>query len=175
MNIFRSKEIYKRIPGVSPTLNPVRITRGVWVSGEHRPPYCIDGTIHVTDISSNKPEIREYTQMISNARASGNVGLVDINFSSFSYETYTISEESTKAQPGNVALVDINFSDFAIYNYSQKEETSRFEGHVALVDCNFSELSYEDHIYNLPTYDSQPEPTVVINAFSSNDVVIENA
>ena len=174
MNIFKSKEIYKRIPGVSPELNPVRITRGVWVSGEYRPPYCIDETVHITNVGSNKVEIRDYTELIANTR-SGNVSLVDLDFSSFSYETYEISEEATKTQPGNVALVDLNFSDFTIYNYSQKEETTRFDGHVALVDCNFSELGYETYIYNLPTYDTQPEPTVVINAFSSNDVVVEDA
>lgn len=61
-NIFRSKEIYKRIPGVSSDNNPLRAVQGMYVSGEYRPPYYIDGFIQINKVKTNKATITDYTQ-----------------------------------------------------------------------------------------------------------------
>ena len=78
-NIFRSKEIYKRIPGVSSDNNPLRAVQGMYVSGEYRPPYYIDGFIQVSNIKTNKATIKNYTQDEKSLRNDPVINVTDIS------------------------------------------------------------------------------------------------
>ena len=62
-NIFNSKEVYKRIPKVSSKDNPLRKVRGIYVTGDYRPPYYIDSSLHIAEINTNKPTIVDFTQV----------------------------------------------------------------------------------------------------------------
>ena len=78
-NIFRSKEIYKRIPGVSSDNNPLRVVQGMYVSGEYRPPYYIDGFVQVSNIKTKKATIKNYTQAEKSLRNDPVINVTDIS------------------------------------------------------------------------------------------------
>ena len=174
MNIFKSKEIYKRIPGVSPELNPLRVVRGVWVSGEYRPPYCIDETVHITNVGSNKVEIRVYTsrtQNIDDQDAIEYTGLyypqMGFIIDQYSTSSLTLSYDTT------VEYIGIYSEDFDILNYTQSTYTPD--------DTTVEYLNiYTDGEFQLELYESidkklNPEPIIHIIGFGSdNGLIVEN-
>ena len=87
-NIFRSKEIYKRIPGVSSDNNPLRAVQGMYVSGEYRPPYYIDGFVRVSKINTTKPKIVDYTAVTKDLTADPIVNIIGVDCSDIDITFY---------------------------------------------------------------------------------------
>ena len=174
MNIFRSKEIYKRIPGVSPTLNPVRITRGVWVSGEHRPPYCIDETVNIQAIGSNHAEIRVYTDRTDNADDWDAVEYTGLYVSQLGFDTvdYTVTSV-TMSDDTTVEYIGIYSEDFDILNYTQSTFNTPDDITVKYLDI-YTDGEFQIELYNSLNWKTNPDSMIKIVEFGSdNELIIE--
>ena len=175
MNIFKSKEIYKRIPQVDPALNPLRVVRGVWVSGEYRPPYCIDETVHVQAFGSNDAEIRVYTSRTQNIDDQDTIEYTGLYYPQMGFVIDQYSTSSlTLPDDTTVEYIGIYSEDFDILNYTQS--TFNIPDDTTVEYLNI----YTDGEFQLELYESidkklNPEPMIHIIGFGSdNELVVEN-
>ena len=113
MNIFKAVEIYKRIPGLPSSQNPLRVIRGLWVSGVHLDNITMDATLQVTGETSNHCEERAYTDSHVDIHTDGNVNVINFQSGSFTVEQYT-TQNADAYTDGNVNVIEFIDSDFTI-------------------------------------------------------------
>ena len=147
MNVFKALEVFKRIPKLSPSLNPLRAVRGLWVSGEHRDPMTQDSVIHVQEVSSNQAEVRVYTETTTK-----------FNEDEISYEF-----KGVYSQP-------FVFVDYTKLELSLDQEQS----YVQITNLYSPDITFIDNYQDPVQYQStQPEPTLFVSVFTSNELEIE--
>lgn len=174
MNIFRSKEVYKRIPKVSSEENPLRPVRGMWVSGEYRPPYCIDEAVHIQEISSKSAEVYDYTSRTQNIEDLEGVEYTNLYYPQIGFDVNQYSVSSvTMADELTVEYIGIYSLEFEILYYTQKTYNTSDDMIVEYLDVYTSgEFEITDII--LPIYwNTTPDSTINIINFGSNEVVID--
>lgn len=173
MNIFRSKEVYKRIPKVSSEENPLRPVRGMWVSGEYRPPYCIDETIHILDMSSSSAEVRVYTDRIQHVNDWEGVEYTNLYYPQIGFDVIQYSTSSfTLSDDTTVEYIGIYSSEYDILHYSQASYTFPDETIVEYIDIP-TMIGFEILNFKLPIYwGTNPDPMVNIVGFGSDDELI---
>jgi plasmid maintenance system antidote protein VapI len=118
-NVFRSKEVYKKIPKVSPDENPLRAVRGIYVSGAYRPAYYIDAFIHISNINTTKATIADYTERSTNITDDGAMRLVQVKFDDLVLTEYT-REHKNITDDGAMRLVQVKFDDESVYWFNNK-------------------------------------------------------
>lgn len=174
MNIFRSKEVYKRIPKVSSEENPLRPVRGMWVSGEYRPPYCIDETIHIQGMSSTSAEVRVYTDRIQHVNDWDAVEYTGLYFSQLGFDTvdYTVTSV-TMSDDTTVEYIGIYSEDFDILNYTQSTFNTPDDITVKYLDI-YTDGEFQIELYNSLNWKTNPDSMIKIVEFGSdNELIIE--
>lgn len=147
MNVFKALEVFKRIPKLSPSLNPLRAVRGLWVSGEHRDPMTQDSVAHIKEVSSNQAEVRVYTETTTK-----------FNEDEISYEF-----KGVYSQP-------FVFVDYTKLELSLDQEQS----YVQITNLYSPDITFIDNYQDPVQYQStQPEPTLFVSVFTSNELEIE--
>lgn len=176
MNIFKAVEIYKRIPGVPSNQNPLRVIRGLWVSGTHLDTITIDATLHVTGETSNHCEERAYTDSRVDGYLEGNVNIIDFQSTDFTVQQYTTQRASSYLE-GNVNVIEFNSSAFTIYGYGNAHVDGYIDGNVNVIEMADSDFTIADYIVpkqyvSLPekTGQNPAEPTLLIKVFTSNQL-----
>lgn len=174
MNIFKAVEIYKRIPGLPSRMNPLRVIRGLWVSGTHLDTITIDATLHVTGETSNHCEERAYTDSRVDGYLEGNVNIIDFQSTGFSVQQYSTQRTSSYLQ-GNVNIIDIESNQMDITYYTTSNQDAYLDGNVNIIEMTDSDftISEEPKQYvTLPekTGQNPAEPTLLIEAFTSNQL-----
>lgn len=176
MNIFKAKEIYKRIPGLPSSENPLRVIRGLWVSGTHLDILTEDAFIQLSDFDTTPCDIRHYTETTGEWKwADPNVkftGLYDTGFDITDY--YTTS--TTWDNDPNVEFVDIYDQPLEITDYSTTSTEFNNENNVQFMSLYDTAVVLE--AYNYPIYTTLPdhtglnpaEPTLEIVRYTSTDL-----
>ena len=173
MNIFRAVEIYKRIPGLPSSQNPLRAIRGLWVSGTHLDTITIDATLQVTGETSNHCEERAYTDQYNEAFLSGNVNIIDFDATTMETQVYTV-QHNTAFLEGNVNIIDFDANQFDITYYTRSYPEAFLEGNVNIIDFDANMMTITDYVIpkaytTLPekTGQNPAEPTLLIELFTS--------
>ena len=60
-NIFKSKEVYKHLATGTHEKESIVAVKGVYVTGEYRPPYYIDAGLHISGITTQSAVVKNYT------------------------------------------------------------------------------------------------------------------
>lgn len=173
MNIFKAVEIYKRIPGLPSSQNPLRAIRGLWVSGTHLDNITIDATLQVTGETSRPCEERAYTDQNNEAFLSGNVNIIDISTTSMAVQEYTVQNNETYLE-GNINIIGIDAANMDITYYTTTSPDAYLEGNVNIIEIYGNIINVADYVIPkaytvLPekTGQNPAEPTLLIEVFTS--------
>lgn len=176
MNIFKSKEIYKRIPDVKPSQNPLRVVRGVYVSGEQRTPIFREPVVHIIDVSSNHADIHDYTSINTYIYNSNDLNIIGL----FESGTWEI-EEYTSASKSIYNSNDLNIlgvvltSDFTIRSYTTKTLNIYDNMDSLHILSLYFSHGFDIEDIEVPpenTYKSNPNTSVHILSYTSSNLVI---
>lgn len=173
-NIFRTKEVYKRLKGVPNDQNPLRAVRGVYVCGYSTKPYYISPTLRISDIQTTKATVVNYTTKNENAyEDSYNIAMTDINSNEFTVVRYTKAYDSSYENSYNIAMTDINSGKFDVLYYG-KSYTQSYENsyNIAMTEFNSTKVNYL--IYKTEKLDTIPEPTLRIKSIETTTASIED-
>ena len=176
MNVFKALEVFKRIPKLSPSLNPLRAVRGLWVSGEHRDPMTQDSVAHIKEVSSNQAEVRVYTETTTKF----NEDEISYEFKGvysqpFVFIDYTklelsLDQEQSYVQITNLYTPTIEIIPYTIININLDQEQS----YVQITNLYSPDITFIDNYQEPVQYQStQPEPTLFVSVFTSNELEIE--
>lgn len=176
MNVFKALEVFKRIPKLSPSLNPLRAVRGLWVSGEHRDPMTQDSVAHIKEVSSNQAEVRVYTETTTKF----NEDEISYEFKGvysqpFVFVDYTklelsLDQEQSYVQITNLYTPTIEIIPYTIININLDQEQS----YVQITNLYSPDITFIDNYQDPVQYQStQPEPTLFVSVFTSNELEIE--
>ena len=125
-NIFRANEVYKKPSKFLHDKNEMIPVRGVYVTGEHRPPYYSDSGLTLTSISSTSPTIAnfidEYKDITDNT-----LGFSNIDCSINSIELYRFEKDYKDITDNTLGFANVELSLDAMqiirYNESFKSNT----------------------------------------------------
>lgn len=118
-NVFRSKEVFKKIPKDDDEDHKIIPVRGVYVTGEYTPPYYTEFGITLKSIDSTYPDINDFTTESEEASDSV-IGLLDFDSPFCSFECIRFKTESVDASPTNtIGLLnfDCNINSFQVYRF----------------------------------------------------------
>lgn len=174
MNVFKALEVFKRIPKLSPSLNPLRAVRGLWVSGEHRDPMTQDSVVHINEVDSNQAEVRIYTETSEEINSDILYTLSGFGLSEFTYVDYTtanvdMDQEISYVNVTNVYNPTLTFVPYIITNIDVDQEIS----YVNVTNIYAPDFSFIPNYTDKQYSSTQPEPTLYISEFTSNDVEID--
>ena len=169
-NIFRSKEIYKRIPGVSSDNNPLRAVQGMYVSGEYRPPYYIDGFVQVSNIKTKKATIKNYTQAEKSLRNDPVINVTDISAKkNVDVVYYTRATVSAPKEPViNVTDISANMAEIIYFTQDTKPSTDPV--------INVTDISAKKNVdivnYKITCINTNPDHSVRVSKISTTKATI---
>ena len=144
-NIFNSKEVYKRIPKVSSKDNPLRKVRGMYVTGDYRPPYYIDSSLHIMEINTNKPTIVDFTQ----------------------------ASASTEDHVLNILPIEVLTDRPNIIQYSKASKELESDHVVNILPISMESEGLNITWFSKKKYETQPEPLCLIYSISTSKASIE--
>ena len=173
MQIFKAVEIYKRIPGLPSDQNPLRVIRGLWVSGTHLDILTEDAFIQLSSVDTRPCEIRHYTETTGEWKWSDpNVKYTNLYDADFSvvdyYTTSTTWEEENIVKYSNVYDQELVVTDYHTTSTDFDEEV--IVQYMNTYDQDFSMLTYNYPVYTtLPDNTGQhpAEPTLEILTYTS--------
>lgn len=186
-NIFRSKEVFKKLSTVtkndetnSKYYQPfedgksIVKVRGVYVTGEYRPPFYIDSGLTINSIESNQVNIVNYTKEDIELEPDGVLNITDINsHDDLVITPYTVSELELKPD-GVLNIIDVSSPDeLNVFWYSHIEVNTDPSGVLNITDIN----SYNDlaiAFYDEENHETAPEPCLRITSISTNTALVEN-
>ena len=171
-NIFRSKEIYKRIPGVSSDNNPLRAVQGIYVSGEYRPPYYIDGFIQINRVKTNKATITDYTQDTQSLKNDPVINVTEISAKkNVDVVYYTRATVSAPNEPViNVTDISANMAEIIYFTQDTKPSTEPV--------INVTEISAKKDVdivyFKRISFNTNPDHSIRISKVSTTKATIES-
>lgn len=167
-NIFRSKEIYKRIPGVSSDNNPLRAVQGMYVSGEYRPPYYIDSFVQVSNIKTNKAKIEDYTATTKDL-VDPIVNIIGVDCSELDIIQYTRTQSDLSADP-IINIIGVDCSDIDILCYTSITENLTADPIINIIDVGCSDVDityYKNQLIN-----TNPDFSIRIKSITTSKAVV---
>ena len=173
MNIFKAKEIYKRIPGLPSSQNPLRVIRGLWVSGTHLNILTEDAFMHLSNFNTTPCDIRHYTEITADWKYTDpNVKFTNLYDADFTvadyYTTSTTWDEESIVKYSNIYDQEIVITDYHTTSTDFDEEL--IVQYTNVHDADWSMLTYNYPVYTtLPDNTGQhpAEPTLEILAYTS--------
>ena len=174
-NIFNSKEVYKRIPKVSSKDNPLRKVRGIYVTGDYRPPYYIDSSLHIAEINTNKPTIVDFTQVTKPTYDDSTSSLLsldcnwDLKFNRYTRATASVTDDSTSS------LLNLNCNELTLTKIPRPKVyvDADIGSTSSLIDVNCSRDLLITR-YHTQKYETQPEQICVVTDQYTTKASIEN-
>lgn len=174
-NIFNSKEVYKRIPKVSSKDNPLRKVRGMYVTGDYRPPYYIDSSLHIMEMNTNKPTIVDFTQVTKSTYDDSTSSLLaldcnwNLKFNRYTRATSSVTDDSTSS------LLSLDCSELTLTKIPRpKIYVDVDAGSVSSlinINCSWDLLITR---YHTQKYESVPEQICVVTDQYTTKASIEN-
>ena len=178
MNVFRTNEVYKHIPYNVHNRNEVVAVRGVYVTGDFRPPYYNEPCIHIGEISSIPATVVDFTSEeydISPTQTGGFYKL-ELTPSTYTIQRYgTESTDTSPSQTGGFYKMGMTSSTLSIEKYEKDfgEPTPSQTGGLYKVGLTASTFTIQR--YNIEHGNSTPEPMLRITQLSSGDCTVTNA
>ena len=159
--ISNAKEIYHKLPRDGTGTSKIVPVRGVYVTGEYKPPIYSDPSIQLQNISTGPSTIRDWIETrisITDIKTTHHIYDISVD-STFSFDTYTTSSMPTQTDISTHHMYDISVdSSFNIDYYTTDRLPDQID--IALqhlydisMDPDF-EISYKTSIVG----GSQPEP-----------------
>ena len=168
MNIFRTLEAYKRMPKVKPENHPLRVARGVWVSGEHRDPITIDTVVHLHAVSSRPVEVRRYTEISVSTGHDVQLTFTGAYSTSMSVTDYYTTSTTFKDDDG-ITFTGVYSDKIPVTYYTTASTTFKDEEGLTFTGAYSSQMSV--NLARRPKYtNTTPQATLRIIEVTSTPV-----
>ena len=145
-NIFKTNEVYKHLKhGFKPEESVVAV-RGMYVSGEYRPPYYNEGAIRILDYQTTPAK-------------------------AVSFKNVSRRDEDT-----GVKVIDFNAEFFhpTITNYTTRSVSAGEDTGVKVLEMNAGFFIPTYTYYYKDYANSTPEPMLRLTSVSSGNCIVEN-
>ena len=169
-NVFKSKEVYKHVPGIN-SGDKLYAVRGMYVSGEHKVPYYIDGHVHLKSIDTSKAKIVNFTTESCDLSSDNVVNLISAKTSDIEIVNYSKSSESLNNDQ-MINLIGVNVSDIDIVSYSSRNENIKSDPMINLILVKVSDLDFI--FYDNKKIKTLPDHTVRIKEITTTKAVVSN-
>ena len=172
-NIFKSKEVYKHVPGIN-SGDRLYAVRGMYVSGEHKVPYYIDAGIHIKSIQSNKLVVKDFTEA-SYEKIDHVVNLINIEVTNAKPVLTQYSTASIQNQDHVVNLINIEVTipkpPLLFYQTTRKDNQDHV---VNLIGIDVINMKPSMLFYNNMKQKTLPEPMVCVKSIISTKAIISD-
>ena len=174
-NIFNSKEVYKRIPKVSSKDNPLRKVRGMYVTGDYRPPYYIDSSLHIMEINTNKPTIVDFTQASASTEDHVlNILPIEVLTDRPNIIQYSkASKELESDHVVNILPIQASTDSLSILSYTSASVELASDHVVNILPISMESEGLDITWFSKKKYETQPEPLCLIYSISTSKASIE--
>ena len=115
-NIFQSTEIYKRLPNVQPSQNPLRAVRGMYVSGTHRAPYYIDAGCLITAVETTPATVASYTERTDTLQDPGGINILSAEITAPVITNYQAEENRMNDFTVRIHFITTTHATVSNYN-----------------------------------------------------------
>ena len=173
-NVFRSQEVYKKLNKSLHDKNEIVSVRGVYVSGEYKPPYYNETGLRITEISSNKPTVVDFKTETKSLTDTDTVGLLSFDSNpDISIVVYGVEKNSTTDQD-TVGLLsfDVN-TDLSIYVFEKDYIGCNDTDTVGLLSFDVND-GFNFTCFNKKKTNSTPEPLLRLATISTQPATVEN-
>lgn len=171
-NIFRSDEVYKKPPKDLHNKDEIIPVRGLYITGQYRPPYYANPIINISAFTSNNADIIPLTTAASETTdAAINILNIDV-VPEFDVEHYSVAYSETADAVVNILNIDLNNSLPDIEFYSTASgSTVDTAINILNIDAVFNPDVTQ---MNRATYNQNPEPILVMTGITSNRASVSN-
>ena len=149
--------------------------RGVYVTGEYKPPSYIEPMLRLVSIKTTHPKIEEYTEVSKSHTSDTNHHLYDVDID----DVFRIDWYSSRTAPSQTAdttqhLYDVDIDDvFRIDWYSSKSTSNTDVTSHHLYDVDIDDY-FQFTINPRTIKGSQPEPILRLVEVNINKCIVED-
>lgn len=172
-NIFRSKDVFKRVPGIPSHDDPLRVVKGMYVVGEYNPPYYINSGITISNINTTKATVVDYTQ--KNADSNDNVVNVlnidvigDLSIAYYTRQSYSLQTDNVV----NIVNIDVDPTPLDILYYTTSNQNPGNDHVLNVVNIDADTSPLDIVYYSTIEYPCAPEPMLRIKSISTTKATI---
>lgn len=175
-NIFRSNEVYKHTKTIINGHHQIIPVRGVYITGEYRPPYYNEPGIHITSITSTSPTIRDFTDV----ERSDEDGMVKVlNFSVTRSEptitNYTVNTVSSGEDTMTKLLeFSVTYNQPSYEWYTSATQNAGEDTMVKLLEFTVTRNGIQPITYTTSRQHSTPESMLRLTSLRTEPATIEN-
>ena len=177
-SVFKSKEVYKKLKYDLHNRNEMVAVRGVYISGEYRPPYYNDTGIHIYQLTSNRATVVDYRDTSTTSGEDAIVKIINFKVDVFYPTIINYTNASTEA--GDDAIVKV--IDFGVTTatpslnwYESNSVSAGDDAIVKVIDFGVTTTPIPQPIvYSTASGESTPEPTLQLSSLSSTGAVVTN-
>ena len=177
-SVFRSKEVYKKLKYDLHGKNEIVAVRGVYVSGEYRPPYYNEPILKIYEISSQHATVVDFQDVAQSSGADSMVKIVDFKAERLipTITNYSTAERNA-GEDSMVKIVDFKAERLIpqCQWYESKSQNAGEDSMVKIVD--FVAEIYGGQTFTIYTKtfgESTPEPTLRLTSFTSELATVTN-
>ena len=140
-NIFKAKEIYKKTPVSENPNKPLVKLHGLYVAGTYRPPYFIDCTLTLSQISSTPAEVVYYTEASDTGYDDNGDGLLHINGVTIGDPTiisFTQTSDTGYDDNGNglLRINGVTIGELDVYSFTNVDDSGYDDNGNGLLRIN---------------------------------------
>lgn len=176
-NVFKTNEVYKHLKhGFKPqeTITPVR---GVYVSGEYRPPYYNDGVVVIVDFQATPAIAASFKSEYTELGPIQTSGMYQINVSTPTLHIQRYTREFKELDPietSGMYKMDVSSPVLYVSRYERDYDKT-----YDLDVCGMYQLDVSDPTFHLTRYykdygNSTPEPILRITGITTAACTVEN-
>ena len=176
-NVFKTNEVYKHLKhGFKPqeTITPVR---GMYVSGEYRPPYYNDGVVAIVDFQATSAIAVSFKSEYTELEPIQTSGMYQINVSTPTLHMQRYTREFKELDPietSGMYKMDVSSPVLYVSRYERDYDKT-----YDLDVCGMYQLDVSDPTFHLTRYykdygNSTPEPILRITGFTTAACTVEN-
>lgn len=176
-NVFKTNEVYKHLKhGFKPqeTITPVR---GVYVSGEYRPPYYNDGVVAITNYQTTPAIAASFKSEYTELEPIETLGLYKIDVSTPDLHLQRYMREFKELEPiQTLGLYKLYMTDPHLYasRYERDYDNSYDLNILGMYQVDISDPTFHLTRYYKDYGNSTPEPILRITGFTTAACTVEN-
>lgn len=177
-DIFRSKEVYKHAPKEEGGQERIIPVKGVYVTGEYRPPYYAENGIQITMFDSGRATVVDYTSTYLDTTTSEGMYVYDLKATRGVYYFTRYTRDSDETSPSDGMYVydlGATVGDYSMLRYTRAYyETTPSDG-MYVYDLGAETGTISRVVaYTIDTAQFSPDAAVTLEGLTSTVATIEN-
>ena len=176
-NVFRSKEVFKHPNKNLHGRNEIIPVRGVYVSGEYKPPYYSESGLRITEINSTHAKVVDFTTKSQSSGYDNVLRLLtfDIDNTCPDFVQYTTASASSGLDHV-LRLIDFDVDSSCpdCLFFTQASASSGYDHVLKLIDFDVDNTLPDFQLYSSIRNSSPPEPLLRLTTITTEKATISN-